>query len=286
MTSGTPLLVVDLFKDKNVYEGNGRYVEGAYAIGDILEKQGYNLEIMMGSEGNFGGRTPYFNTHGSYKIFDLDYAINKGYMSNSERVWWGFEDDKLFAWSKEEITNLAKQDKPFNYIMITADTHFTDGYLSSKAEKNFQTQYENVHAYSSKSIYEFVQWVQAQEFYENTTIVVVGDHLGMQTEFYEERINEDYTRTIYNVIINSAVETENTKNRTYTTMDLYPTILASIGAKIEGERLGLGTNLYSEKPTLAEELGVEYIDGELKKKSAYYNEKILGEDYYVVKKIH
>ena len=282
MTSGTPLLVVDLFKDKNVYEGNGRYVEGAYAIGDILEKQGYNLEIMMGSEGNFGGRTPYFNTHGSYKIFDLDYAINKGYMSNSERVWWGFEDDKLFAWSKEEITNLAKQDKPFNYIMITADTHFTDGYLSSKAEKNFQTQYENVHAYSSKSIYEFVQWIQEQDFYQNTTVVILGDHLGMQTQFYEEHLDSNYERTIYNVFINSAIEEQNSKNRIFTTMDMYPTILASIGAKIEGEKIGLGTNLFSGEKTLSERLGHEYLNQELNKKSNFYNKNILGDDYTIM----
>jgi len=169
---------------------------------------------MMGSDGNFGGRTQYFTTNGNYKIFDVNYAKEQGKMKTEDRVWWGFEDDKLFEWSKEEITNLASQDEPFNYIMLTADTHFVDGYLSENVGDKYETQYENVHAYSSKSIYEFVDWIKKQDFYENTTIVILGDHLGMQTEFYTSHIDKNYERTIYNVIINSAIEEKNSKSRT------------------------------------------------------------------------
>lgn len=270
ITSGN---ILKIYNPTNL--GKVKFVDGAYSLGEVLSKEGYNLEIMMGSDGNFGGRTQYFTTNGDYKIFDVNYAIEQGKMKLEDKVWWGFEDDKLFQWSKEEITNLANQDKPFNYIMLTADTHFTDGYLSQNVQNKFDTQYENVHAYSSKSIYEFVEWIKTQDFYENTTIVILGDHLGMQTDFYESHIDKDYQRTIYNVIINSAIEEQNSKNRTFTTLDMYPTILASLGAEIEGERLGFGTNLYSEVPTLAEELGFDYIDEELNKYSKYYNEEIL-----------
>ena len=255
--------------------GEIKFVDGAYSIGEVLAKEGYNLEIMMGSDGNFGGRTQYFTTNGNYKIFDVNYAIDTGKMKESDRVWWGFSDDNLFKWSKEEITNLAKQDKPFNYIMLTADTHFSDGYLSENVEDKFETQYENIHAYSSKSINEFVKWIKKQAFYKDTTIVILGDHLGMQTGFYTGHIDKDYQRTIYNVIINSAIEEKNSKNRVYTTLDLYPTILASIGVQIEGERLGFGTNLYSGVPTYAEQLGFDYFDRELRKYSEYYNREIL-----------
>ncbi len=280
MTAGIPLKTVDILKDKNQYNGSGKFVDGAYALGEILKEQGYNLEVMMGSEATFGGREQYFKTNGDYKVYDFNYAIEIGKMTLKDKEWWGFEDDKLFKWSKEEITELSKQDKPFNYIMITADTHFEDGYLSKNAEKKFDSQYENVYAYSSKSIYEFVEWVKEQEFYENTTIVILGDHLGMQTDFYEDRAGKDYLRTVYNVIINPAIERTNNVNRQFTIMDMYPTILASIGAEIEGNRLGLGTNLYSGVPTLTEELGFDYFNDEMKKYSTWYNENILGEDYH------
>lgn len=277
LTAGIPLKIAN----PNDYNGKGKYLDSAYTLGDILKEQGYNLEIMMGSDGTFGGRKQYFSTNGGYKIFDLNYAIDTGKMSTAEKVWWGFEDDKLFEWSKEEITNLANKEEPFNYIMLTADTHFVDGYLSQNAENKFETQYENVYAYSSKSIYEFVQWIKEQDFYENTTVVIVGDHLGMQTEFYEEHTGEGYKRTIYNCFINSAIPATNTNNRLYFHVDLFPTILASIGVQIEGNRLGLGTNLFSNKPTLMEELGFQYVNAEIQKKSRFYNNTLLGEDYYI-----
>ena len=34
-------------------------------------------------------------------------------------------------------------------------------------------------------------------------------------------------------------------------MDMFPTILASLGAQIEGDRLGIGTNLFSNKTMLS-----------------------------------
>ena len=69
---------------------------------------------------------------------------------------------------------------------------------------------------------------------------------------------------------------KNNKNRSFSTMDMYPTILAAMGAKIEGDRLGLGTNLFSDKQTLMEELGFKTLDNELQKTSNYYNQKIIN----------
>ena len=58
-------------------------------------------------------------------------------------------------------------------------------------------------------------------------------------------------------------------------MDFFPTVLAAMGARIEGERLGLGTNLFSDVPTLSEEMGYERFFEELNKKSIFYDQKLL-----------
>ena len=58
-------------------------------------------------------------------------------------------------------------------------------------------------------------------------------------------------------------------------MDMFPTTLAAIGCTIEGDRLGLGTNLFSEKPTLAEEKGLDYLNEQIAKRSVYYIENFL-----------
>ena len=61
------------------------------------------------------------------------------------------------------------------------------------------------------------------------------------------------------------------KNRQFTTMDMFPTTLASMGVIIEGDQLGLGTNLFSEKQTLAEKYGMDTVNEELVKDSKFFN---------------
>ena len=276
-TTGLPLKVP---VHGNDYTSTNQFLPGAYALGDILKEAGYNLAFMAGSDANFGGRSNYYKTHGNYTIFDFHTAIEQGRMEASEKVWWGFDDTDLFTWAKEEIDKFAKQDKPFNFILLTANTHFQDGYLEDGAEKLYNTQYENVFAYSSKQVFEFVNWLEQQPFYENTTLVILGDHLSMQDpKFFEDHLVDGYERTIYNVFINTVKEPTNSKNRIFTPMDLYPTILASIGVEIEGEKLGLGTNLFSELKTLTEEYGLKYVDEEMSKNSNFYNNYILKDDY-------
>ncbi|HHX69796.1 MAG: LTA synthase family protein [Miniphocaeibacter sp.] len=272
-TSGIPLkgFVNNEYKSEN-------FLDGAYSLGDVLRDEGYNLKVMMGSKAEFGGKEQFFKNHGNYDIFDFHHAVDNGYMREEDKVWWGYEDSKLFEWSKEEATKLASEDKPFNLVIETVNTHYTDGWLEEGGEEKFDTQYENVHAQSSQQINEFVEWVKQQDFYENTTIVIMGDHLGMQDKFYSDNLDSNYDRTVYNAIINPRIEAKNNKNRSFTTFDMYPTILASLGVEIEGEQLGLGINMYSGKDTLVEKYGYDYFNEELMKNSTFYNDHILGED--------
>ncbi len=53
-------------------------------------------------------------------------------------------------------------------------------------------------------------------------------------------------------------------------MDFYPTILAALGYKIKGDKLGLGTNLFGDKPTLTEEIDANRVDKEIKRNSTFY----------------
>lgn len=55
-------------------------------------------------------------------------------------------------------------------------------------------------------------------------------------------------------------------------MNHFPTTLAAMGAQIEGDRLGLGTNLFSSTPTLAEMFGIDQVDQELQRKSELMEE--------------
>ena len=53
-------------------------------------------------------------------------------------------------------------------------------------------------------------------------------------------------------------------------MDMFPTTIAALGAEIEGDRLGLGVNLYSDKQTLAEQYTFDVFLHEAVSSSDYY----------------
>ena len=247
------------------------FYPGATVLGDILKREGYNNELMVGSKVEFGGRGVYFGKHGDYKLFDYTYALkNKMLPSDDYYVWWGFEDQKLFTFAKDELKDLASKGAPFNLTLLTVDSHFEDGYVCPLCKDEYGTQYANVMACSSRQLKEFIDWIKQQDFYENTTIVLNGDHLTMDKDFLAS-IDAQYDRRTFTAIINSAVKPEENKAREYNTLDLFPTTLAALGCKIEGDRLGLGTNLYSSKKTLIEEFGEGYVNGELAKNSEFMN---------------
>lgn len=75
--------------------------------------------------------------------------------------------------------------------------------------------------------------------------------------------------------IGDAINEKPSVNRKYTTLDLYPTTLAALGVQIEGDKLGLGVNLYSGEQTLVEQYGKDYLEIELLKDSKLYRKKIL-----------
>ena len=124
-----------------------------------------------------------------------------------------------------------------------------------------------------------MEWCKEQDFYENTTIFICGDHVSMEPYFYGSNTKDDYPgqckRKVYNAFVNPVVLPSQEKNRVFTTMDMFPTILGSMGVTIENERLGLGTNLFSEEETLSEKYGNEYLFEELLKKSNFYNTALL-----------
>ncbi len=278
MGTGLPMKVPD---KQNQYGKEDNFLPGAVAIGDILKEQGYEQTVMFGANADFGGLTYYFKSHGDYTIIDHKEVKKRGYVPENYKVFWGYEDDKLYEYAKQELTRLYETGKPFHFMMETADTHTPEGYLSPKAPKPYDSKYMNAVRYSQEETVKFVRWIQQQPFYENTTIILIGDHLTMAKKFINSLEGiEEYERSCYNLIINPAgdladIPEDRKFSREWAAFDMFPTILASIGAEIEGERLGIGTNLFSERDTVFEQFGTDYVNKELVKRSNFYIMNIL-----------
>lgn len=262
----------------NSYGQPDNFLPGATALGDILKEQGYEQSVMFGAEAAFGGLNFFYESHGNYNIFDWPAVKELGWLPKDYKQFWGYEDDKLYEFAKREITRLHETGKPFHFAMETADTHAPEGYLSKHVEDKFWTRYANVIHYSQGEATKFIRWIQKQPFYKNTTVIVVGDHLSMANAFFEDVTN--YERTIFNLILNPAKNVadipKNLKfNRQWAPFDMFPTTLASMGVEIEGNRLGIGTNMFSGEQTLIERDGYETVQAELGNRSNFYNNNIL-----------
>lgn len=277
-TSGIPIKNSEQTDDVNAtLAEQSSFSSQARNLEDIFADEGYNQCFMIGSDATFGGRRAYFESHGKgqTEICDYNTAKENGQIPEDYYVWWGYEDQKLFANAQEKLTELSSKDEPFNFTMLTVDTHFEDGYVCEQCQNEFgDNQYANVMACSSRQVDAFVKWIQQQPFYENTTIVISGDHLTMDSDFCND-VSEDYERSVYNVFINlpEGLDTsfEKTHSREFATLDMFPTMLAAMGVTIEGDRLALGVNLFSDEQTLTEQYGRKGLDKELMKKSKFYD---------------
>lgn len=253
------------------YEGDASFLPGATTIGDILYDAGYKQYFLLGSDGGYGSKDKYFSQHGDFEILDYYKAVETERIPSTYFENWGFEDQKVFEYAKEQLSVIGNQNQPFNYTILTADTHFPVGHPCPLCGDQYDLKIENVVACSDGQIYDFIQWVQQQDFYKNTTIVLLGDHLFMEDSYFSDQGITNAERRLYNCIINPVIQPEKSTNfRMISNLDFFPTTLAALGVTWDNPRLGLGTNLFTSSPTLIEELGLGIFNEELGLSSSYY----------------
>ena len=262
--------------DINSMSESRHFAPGVTNLGDILADKGYQNEFLCGSDAVFGGRLQLFTQHGDYDIFDLSSARAKGYVPvDYHNGFWGFEDEYLYAIAKDELSALAASGQPFNFQMLTVDTHWPDGYLCNLCRGEYDYVTANVIACADRQLMDFIDWCREQDFYEDTLIVIAGDH-PLTSGNINDLVKDIpyYDRTVYNCFLNSSLSSDRTKNREFTALDMFPTVLAAMGFQVEGDRLGLGVNLFSDMPTLCETMGYELLSTEAAKYSRYFAEKL------------
>lgn len=275
-TSGLPLKVPVEGNDYANSKGT-KFLPGATSLNDILANQGYQQTFLLGSDATFGGRRAYFTQHGNVKIDDYLAAKKEKRIPQNYKVWWGYEDSKLFEYARDDLGVLSSNNKPFNLTMLTANTHHIGGYPEKDMPHKYDNQYSNVISYTDTQLVTFVNWLKQQPYYDNTTVIIHGDHLSMDANYYKSQNVADNKRRTFNLILNSPMSKDNvrTTNRTYGTFDMFPTTLAAMGVKIKGNRLGLGTNLLSDTKTIAEKYGFNKVNDELAQSSKFYNDTFM-----------
>ena len=263
----------------NEYHGKlPTYLPYANCLMDVLKKNGYNQLYIQGTSGEFTQKRMFWTVHGNVGVHDIEYYKRTKKIPEDYNVFWGFEDRKLYEFAKQELDSLANEGKPFVLYMLTVDTHQPQGYVDKQCAKEFEYVdggFPKALRCASKLLNDFLKWAKEQSWYTNTVISVMGDH---SMPMLSAKAGIPASDSLYwtNFIINSAVSTS-VRLRAYSSLDMFPTLLESMGFVLDRRSAGLGRSLYSDSLTMLELYGRRILDSLLRERSIQY-------DAFLVKK--
>ena len=120
--------------------------------------------LMIGSQAVFGGRKFYYDQHGDYQIYDLNRVKQEGWLDQDYHEFWGYEDEKLFAFAKKKILELAQKQQPFNFEMLTVDTHHPYGYQQKDWDLPYTKGISNSIYHTDQLLNDFMGMVEKTTF--------------------------------------------------------------------------------------------------------------------------
>jgi len=145
----------------------------------LAEEAGYTSAAFHGNVGSFWNRTD------TYQQFGYDYFFDSSYydMSGDRTLEYGLKDKLFFHDSAKYLEQLPQ---PFYSKFITVANHFP--YPLDEANADFPeantsdetiNQYFVTNHYADQAIEEFFTWLKESGLYEDTIVMVYGDHYGV-----------------------------------------------------------------------------------------------------------
>ncbi|WP_290736534.1 MULTISPECIES: LTA synthase family protein [unclassified Fibrobacter] len=252
------------------------YLPHAHCLMNVLAKQGYNQVYAQGSSGDFTQKRDFWRVHGNVTIHDIEHYKGAGKIPDDYKVFWGFEDRKLYGFVREELDSLALLGNPFAFYMLTVDTH-QPGFVDDSCQAQFagtQGVLPKSLRCASFQLARFLDWAEQRPWFSNTVIAVMGDH-AMPSLSSKVKIPPDDTLYWTNFMLNPAHPVPQ-KQRRYSSFDIFPTLLEAMGFTVEGRSMGLGRSLFSDTPTLLETYGQQVLDSLLRERSIQYDYFLMG----------
>ncbi|MGG1312742.1 MULTISPECIES: LTA synthase family protein [Cohnella] len=192
----------------------------------------------------------FWNRGELYKAVGFDRYYDKDFFGTEDAVFFGASDEVLYRKTAPELKKMDDADRPFyaHVISMTAHHPFTipeDKYymkLPERFEGTFVGDYIRAQNYADHALGEFIDELKANGVWDNSVIVIYGDHLGLP---------------IYSLDNNEKALMEEIYGRPYGYTDMIniPLIVASTGITYPSEFKQTGGQV-DILPTVANLLGV------------------------------
>jgi len=227
-------------------------------ISKIATNDGYQSLFVQGTSIDFSGTGAFLRANG-FRDENI-YAVERikeefGIAYSDLTVLEGYNDREIFGVFKHKIQSLC-QDNPFFAVMFTMDMH-----------AGYKKDFEEIKEENIENLNDFLAWFKQQEFYENTTLVILGDH-------NQQGRNVKTGAKIYNAFFNlpNKLKQNVNTNRTFNQIDMFPTLLEIMGYDLPERKAGMGTSLFSDKKTLAERYSYQEQEKIFNKNDVFYFE--------------
>lgn len=257
-----------------------------YALPQVLKEQGYYTNVQHANDSSFWNRDVVYPNFGYDKFYDVDsFEINE---ENS--IGWGLKDKEFF---KQSVGHMKEMPQPFYSKLITLTNHYPfvleDEDISIEAgdfpSKTLNRYFQTV-KYSDEALRGFVQELKDNGLYENSILVVYGDHFGISENhnrsmgmFLGKEIDdfESFQLQRTPLLVHIPGYTDNkTISKVSGQIDLRPTILNLLGIE-EPNPITFGQDLLSEeRPSLVVERDGSFATSDVIYKNGVCYDKYTG----------
>ncbi len=251
------------------------FLPQANCFAEVLKNEGYQTALVKAADITFTNADRFALTHGYNEALGVDEilaTIPQKERASNIGTFEGVKDKTLLNFAKQKLASFDK-DKPFMLTLFSLDTH-TPGYFYDNLCTREFNDLRDIFMCSDQTISEFINWLKESPYWDNTTVVVIGDHLlpsRIKTVGYPKK-------GIYNAFLNlpEGLEIDATKN--FSTYDITPTLLESLSIKLTPRAWGLGRSMFANEDTLVKKLGANNFKILLRKKSEIYNKLTTPKD--------
>lgn len=218
--------------------GNNDYT----ATPEILRQQGYFTSVFHANNATFWNRNIMYSALGYDRYYnELDYKITPETNLN-----WGLKDIEYFD---QSVDILKTVDQPFYARFLTLTNHYPFTY---DEDTKFIEPYDSGNGvfdryivtarYLDESIKKFIERLKAEGMYDDSIIVLYGDHYG---------ISEKHNRAMAQFLEKDQITEFDTLNLQHTPLYIH------MPGQTEGETISKPTGQIDIKPTILNLLGID-----------------------------
>lgn len=222
---------------------------------ELLKDNGYTSSVFHANNKSFWNRDVMYDNLGIDQFYDVDsYEV-----TDENSIGWGLKDKEFFD---QSIKYLQSQSEPYYSRFITLTNHYPfdlseEDATIDKYDSNSKTlnQYFQTVRYTDEAIQEFFEELKASGEYEDSIIVLMGDHYGI-SDFHDKAMAQYLDKdeiTPYDHIqlqrvplfIHIPGEDGEVISDIAGQIDIKPTLMHLLGID-DSSDLSFGTNIFGE----------------------------------------